>query len=150
MLAQVADEADAEHRERREAYARDLAATEQELANARREWEDALSLAARRRAEAEAGAEAADEGIEGMRDLEVQAPEIVERLRAQLAEVAGAMQGATRRALDYDVAGTFNALAARGLGAAGAADRTADATEETARNTRRIVREMQQNQLVFE
>jgi len=36
------------------------------------------------------------------------------------------------------------------MGAGSAADRTADATEETARNTKRILDEVQDNELAFE
>jgi hypothetical protein len=37
------------------------------------------------------------------------------------------------------VRGTFNAMEARGLGAGGPTDRIANATEETAKNTRKLV-----------
>ena len=47
------------------------------------------------------------------------------------------------------VFGTFNPAAAFGLGANTAADRTARATEETAKNTRRMVSELVQGQMRF-
>ena len=48
------------------------------------------------------------------------------------------------------VKGTFNALGARGLGSEGPAERTAKATEETAKNTKKILQEAQHGGLVFD
>jgi len=48
------------------------------------------------------------------------------------------------------VTGTFNVSEARGLGAGGVTDRIAKASEETARNTKRLVTEAQMGGLVFE
>ena len=48
-----------------------------------------------------------------------------------------------------DSAGTFSAFAAARLGANTAADRTAKATEETAENTKRLVKEAQHGKPVF-
>ena len=47
------------------------------------------------------------------------------------------------------VRGTFNAAAIRGLVAGSAADRSAAATEETARNTKRLVQSAQTGGLTF-
>ena len=47
------------------------------------------------------------------------------------------------------VRGTFNAAAIRGLVAGNAADRTAAATEETARNTKKLVQSAQTGGLSF-
>ena len=47
------------------------------------------------------------------------------------------------------VKGTFNALGARGLGNAGPAERTAKATEETAKNTKRLLDEFHHGGLQF-
>jgi hypothetical protein len=48
------------------------------------------------------------------------------------------------------VRGTFNAAAAQGLlGSADAQERTADATEQTARNTKRLVAAARNGGLVF-
>jgi hypothetical protein len=44
---------------------------------------------------------------------------------------------------------TFNALGTRGLGSEGPAERTAKATEETAKNTKKILQEAQHGGLVF-
>ncbi len=48
------------------------------------------------------------------------------------------------------VKGTFNALGARGLSSEGPAERTAKATEETAKNTKKILQEAQHGGLVFD
>ena len=45
--------------------------------------------------------------------------------------------------------GTFNAAGVRGLAGGNAADRTAKATEETARNTKRILQSADRNKLRF-
>jgi hypothetical protein len=47
------------------------------------------------------------------------------------------------------VKGTFNALGARGLASQGPAERTAKATEETAKNTKRLLQEARQGGLQF-
>ena len=47
------------------------------------------------------------------------------------------------------VRGTFNAAAIQGLAAGNAADRTATATEETAKNTKRLVQAAQTGGLTF-
>lgn len=49
----------------------------------------------------------------------------------------------------FEARGTFQASQARGLGAGGAADRTAKATEETAKNTRKIATATQRGGLTF-
>lgn len=47
------------------------------------------------------------------------------------------------------VKGTFNALGARGLASEGPAERTAKASEETAKNTKRLLQEAQHGGLTF-
>jgi hypothetical protein len=60
------------------------------------------------------------------------------RLRRQ---AAGAQELAQLGDTKVSVLGTFNAAGIRGLGGGNAADRTAKATEETAKNTRRLLRQ---------
>lgn len=48
------------------------------------------------------------------------------------------------------VTGTFNVMEARGLGAGGTADRLANAAEQTAKNTKRLVDEARMGGLTFE
>jgi len=54
-------------------------------------------------------------------------------------KIADAVAGVTAAASKVSVVGTFNPAAIQGFAAGGAADRTAKATEQTARNTKRIV-----------
>ncbi len=141
-MANEADEA------RRRQYAADLAKSEGELNDARREWTEALNEAARKREATEAdGGDAPRAGDQPT----VDAPGLIDELRRQLGGVAGGLDQAAARTTDLDVTGTFNALAARGLGIGStAADRTAKATEETAKNTQRILRAVDDNGLAFQ
>jgi len=109
-LAQIGDEYDAR-----------VAATEEALAKARKEWQEAIEAAGRKREEAAEGTPEA--AVEGLAD----------RLRTQL----GGMGALLDRAIS--VRGTFAATAVWGLGTGNAMDRTARATEETAKNTRRML-----------
>ncbi|MGD9857775.1 MAG: hypothetical protein AB7U20_22760, partial [Planctomycetaceae bacterium] len=100
------------------------------LAEARKEWEAALAEAAQKRADVAANTpertRRAQDDLAGMDDL-----------LSQLADERVSTQG------------TFNAAAVRGLGGGSAADRTAKATEETAKNTKRLLEQSQHGQLVF-
>jgi len=104
-----------------------------DLENARREYRAALDEAARRR-----------ESTEGSKQPTSRVDEFISRLRGigdQLDDVA------SRR---IEARGTFNAAAIQGLMSGGSAmDRTADATEQTARNTKRIQREIQGGTAAF-
>ena len=48
------------------------------------------------------------------------------------------------------VAGTFNAMEAQGLGAGGVSDRIANATEATAKNTKKLLEKLQEQQAEFD
>lgn len=129
-ISEAAGEAD---RTRREGYARDLAGTEAELAKARAEWQAAIDEAARKRAEVEAGKE--------------QTPDLVDQLKKQVGDLGPTLA----KAGSVDVIGTFNAAAVLSLAAGGsAADRTAKATEDTAKNTGRILDELRDDEAAFE
>ena len=108
----------------------DLNASEEALRQARQEWEDSIAEAARQRQETEANApdrmRRAQQDLSGMDDL--------------LSQI-----GQDK----VSVKGTFNALGARGLGSEGPAERTAKATEDTAKNTKRILQEAQHGGLTF-
>jgi len=109
-LAQISDQYDAR-----------IAAAEEALAKARKEWQQAIEAAGRK---GEAAAEGTSEApLEGLAD----------QLKAQL----GGMGALLDRAIS--VRGTFAATAVWGLGTGNAMDRTARATEETAKNTRRML-----------
>jgi hypothetical protein len=89
--------------------------------------------------------EAADKRAEA----EASAPERLKRPTAELpsAEDLDALVKDTRSKID--VVGSFNPLAARGLGASSLSERTAKATEQVAANTKQLVREAQHGGLVF-
>lgn len=100
---------------------------EEELNQARKEWADALVQAKNER-------EAAEQP----------AVDTKERIHAALPEVQTAQS-------KLDVFGTFNATAAASLGFGSTAnERTAKATEETARNTKLMLKKMDDDALTFE
>jgi len=125
-LRQIVEDDEANRRRREKDRADAEAETARELEAARKEWQDALDAAraARERATPPPWAEP------GAGKVPVDPGDA-------LAEV--------RRA----VMGTFSAAALERLAAAGAADRTAKAAEETARNTKKLADASQRGQLVF-
>ena len=118
-------------RELEEAYAGRMAGNEADLARARREWREAIDAARSKRAAKEAGGDPAAK----VRDALAGLGDIGDMVRGEAAKIG--------------VRGTFNAAAIRGLVAGSAADRTAAATEETARNTKRLVQSAQTGALAF-
>ncbi|MCL4742283.1 MAG: hypothetical protein KJZ54_08775 [Phycisphaerales bacterium] len=99
-----------------------LAETQRQLEEARRRLDDAIAEARRRREEAEADGTVRRGPGDLLADLE-----------DRLAGIGDAI------ASRIEVRGTFNALAVQGLaGSADAAERTASATEQTAKNTKRL------------
>lgn len=128
-----------EHVRRREQFAGDLNTSEAALSQARREWQQAIDQSARKRQEAEekAGQEAAgaDKPSDVIKGLEEQLGGIGDRLDQTQAKLS--------------VSGTFNALAVRGLGGGSPAERTAKATEETAKHTKKLAQEAQHGGLTF-
>jgi len=111
-----------------------LANAEQELADARRELDEARAKAAEQRA---AGIQ---EG--GAGPLGADFDELLEQLESAGSAIAGKAETTVR--------GTFNVAAIKGLfGESRAADRTADATEQTARNTKRIQQAVESGGLTF-
>lgn len=117
-------------------YDRKMAANQTELDQARQEWQAALEQARQKRTAAE-GAQGPDK-MKGPEDLAA-------ALRGQVAGLGDALGKHT-----IGVAGTFNAMEARGLGAGGVADRIANAAEETARNTKKLLDEARNGGLAFE
>jgi len=118
-----------EHARRQRQFAEDLGETEGELSDARREWQEAIAEAAKKRAEAESGE-----------------PERMKELQDSMSFSAGALGEEQRK---VEVKGTFNALAARGLGADNLAERTARAAEQIMVNTKDLVDQAKQGKLVF-
>jgi hypothetical protein len=121
-------------RELEEAYAGRMAGNEADLAKARREWREAIDAARSKRAAKEAGGDASDPAAK-VRDA-----------ISGLGDIGDIVRGEAGR---IGVRGTFNAAAIRGLVAGNAADRTASATEETARNTKKLVQSAQSGGLAF-
>jgi hypothetical protein len=111
-----------------------LEVSENALSEARREWQAAIDEAARKRSDLPAGTEGG--------------PSPIDKFQESLGEIGGSVADAQER--NIEVQGTFNSLAAvRGLGATSTSDRTAKATEETAKNTKRLLQEAQHGGLVF-
>lgn len=118
---------EAEHQRRRDQFAGDLQDSESALAQARKEWQDALDLAARKRDEAGADNAAPDR---------LQKPdELLQQLRSQL-NGAGSQLQATQDKVN--TVGTFNAAAVRGMAGGSAEERTARATEATAQSVKKL------------
>ncbi len=113
-----------------DAYDQQRRDSERALADARREWEDAVSAAATKRAETP-GSDAP-----GRLNL----PGVLDELD-DLADVA-------KRTVE--VRGTFNASMLMSLQASPNEDRIARASEETARNTKKIERNQRDSEMVFE
>lgn len=129
--AEVGRMAEADRAARQQQNESDLKGSEDALQQARKEWEDALAEAASKRQEAETTGspgriKRAKDDLNGMPDL--------------LSQV-----GQDK----VSVKGTFNALGARGLASEGPAERTAKASEETAKNTKRLLQEAQHGGLTF-
>lgn len=119
-----------EHARRQRQFADDLAATEGELSDARREWQEAIAEAAKKRAAAESGE-----------------PERLKSIEDSLSS-GGLALGEEQRKVEAK--GTFNALAARGLGADSLAERTARGVEQIVINTKDLLAQAKQGKLVFE
>ena len=107
-------------------YDQKMASNQDELDKARQEWQDAIEQAKQKRK----AKEAQGPDMEGPDDL-------LARAQKQLGALGDLMEQTAKRTTG--VRGTFNAMEARGLAAGGASDRIANATEETAKNTRKLV-----------
>jgi len=127
--------AEDEHRQRLanlgEEYDERVAATEEALRKAKEDWQAALAEARRKRETQETGKELGP------------APEFAP---PKLEELLGGLSAALGR---ISVVGTFTAAAAWGLGTGNTADRIARATEETAKNTRKLTDKAAEGGLVF-
>jgi hypothetical protein len=128
--------------ERDDAFLADLQASENALKQARTEWRDAVDEASRKRAEAES--ESAKKKGE---EPSLEAPGLIDELKKKLGQAGQATASAAERAVS--VQGTFNASSILGLQSGNAADRTAKASEETAKNTRKLLGEAKLGGLTF-
>jgi len=140
-LAEIGRQNLEKHQQLDAEYADRMAENEADLAAARQEWQDALDVARQKR-EAK---EAEGPGPEGMEGPQA----IIDAAQAALAGLGDVGDVISEQAEKIGVKGTFNAAAVRALAAGDAADRTAQATEETAKNTKRLVQEAQSGGLTF-
>ncbi|MEL7499034.1 MAG: phage tail tape measure protein [Planctomycetota bacterium] len=118
-----------ENDRREKKFTQDLAGTESELADAKREWQEAIAQAAEQNAES-----STDE------------PDRIKDLQESLSLTANSIGEEQQK---VEVKGTFNALAARGLSADSLAERTARASEQIVVNTKDLVNQAKQGKLVF-
>jgi len=133
-LAELQQQQTATQQKRRDQFASDLSRSEQALAEARRAWQQAIEQASRKRQAADAKQQS--------RSKRPANP--FSRLQKQLASAGGRLGKAK-----LSVTGTFNAAAVRGLGGGSPEQRTAKATEETARNTKKLLGEARHGGLTF-
>jgi len=112
------------------------AESEASLTDARKEWQDALNEAAQKRQQKEAE--------------DAAAPKAGARPEVDQFQFEGLEESLRNVERTIDVRGTFNPAAILGLQTDDStAERAADAAEETAKNTKRLVDEVRRNALVF-
>jgi diacylglycerol kinase len=126
-LDELLRQGESEKQRLQDQYDRKMQTNQDELDKAKKEWRDALEAAKKKRKDKEA------QGPDGMESPE----DLLDRARRQLGGLEDLLDSAAKKTVG--VRGTFNAMEARGLGAGGATDRIANATEETAKNTRKLV-----------
>ncbi len=110
-----------------------MAENEADPARARQEWREAIATAKTKRQEKETGAlDSPDDLTQKVRDALAGLGDIGDLVQAEAAKV--------------DVVGTFSAEATdrMGTGPTAAEERTARASEETAKNTKRITQQLEQ------
>lgn len=125
------------HRQLDAEYGKEMAENEDAFAKARTEWQDAIAKARQKREEGATGPE------------QTEGPDWLRKFRESMAGMGNIGDRIGAEADRIGVRGTFNASALQGLAAGDSADRTALATEETARNTKRLVRAAQGGGLNF-
>lgn len=133
-LGAISDELEKEARVRRTQYAVEMKEAEDELMKMKQEWRAAIDEARAKRATLEAAALGAEQPEDLREQLQTLVPEL-------------------ERAFRIDVVGTFSAEAIErmGIGPTAVEERTARATEETAKNTRKITQQLAEGLgLIFE
>jgi hypothetical protein len=135
-LAEIGRENLDKHSQLDTEYAERMAENEADLARARQEWRDAIATAKSKRQEKES----AEAGETGSPD------DILKKARAALAGLGDIGDLVQAEAAKVDVVGTFSAEATdrMGTGPTAAEERTARASEETAKNTKRITQQLEQ------
>lgn len=129
-LGELEQMREAEHAARQQRHSADIEASESALRKARDEWQEAIAEAARKRKQAEA--EESGPGRKSPFD-----PDGLDGLLGEISQRTAGVQG------------TFNAAAVRGFGSGSPEERTAKASEETAKNTKRLLDEARHGGLVF-
>jgi len=109
-------------------------AAQAELDAAKKEWQDAIAEAKKKRQMKES---------EGPNRLQAP-PDVGDYLEG----LGPTIEQAQKKTIG--VAGTFNAMEARGLGAGGVTDRIANATEATAKNTKKLADKVRDGGLAFD
>jgi len=123
-LTAINEEADAAQKSRQQEYGREIDVTKAALAKAKADWQAAVA-----QANTKAGQQ------------EGKAPEsLADRIKKAMSGIPDALEGIRGRSIE--AVGTFNVAAAYGFGSQSTQERTAKATEETARNTNRIIQRM--------
>ncbi|MDR1611880.1 MAG: phage tail tape measure protein [Planctomycetota bacterium] len=122
-------------------YARRIAENEREFAEARQAWREAIDEAKEKRESTEA-----EESVGNAEKPD----DIVDRALGALSGLGDIGQLIHDQAASIGVAGTFSAHAAFGLGVGSSVDeRTAKASEETAKNTRRLLDAVREGGMEF-
>ena len=139
-LAEIGKENMSKHKALDDEYAERIKSNEDDLTAARAEWKTALATARKKREDKEeADALAKPEDPDS----------ILDKAKNALGNLGNIGDVVATQARKIGVKGTFNAAAIRGLQAGGAADRTAKATEQTAKNTKKLVQAAQTGGLKF-
>ena len=128
--AALDDEQQRQARERETKHAADLAASERALADARRQWQDAVSEVT------------SSEPTSESESL----PESMDKFTSSLAASRGLLADEQGR---IETQGSFNAFALLGIGGNSAGERTAKATEAMDKKMGRLLNEAQHGGLVF-
>ncbi len=123
---------DQEHNSRQQQYEADMQASEAALQKARDEWQAAVTAAARNRKQMEEDPSAPGRGRRGTDRFEG-----MDQLLGEVSQRSASVRG------------TFSAAGVRGLGSSGPEERTARATEQTAKNTKKLLEESRQGMLTF-
>ena len=127
-MGQIGQESLDKERQLQNEYDQKMKDRQGELDQARQEWQQAIDEAAKKRTAKEAQDNAPDK-LKGPDDL-------LAGIQGKLAGVGDLLAKNT-----IGVSGTFSAMEARGLGAGGVADRIANAAEQTAANTKKLLDE---------
>ena len=125
------------HQELDTEYQQRMADNEADLAKARKEWQDSLEEARKKRQAKEAAGPGKMEGPE----------DLLAKIRGGVAGLGDLLDQTARKTIG--AAGTFNAAALLGLQAGGADDRIANATERTAKGVEGLRQDVKNNKPAF-